>query len=158
MATGILTHYARVGVRRKGLPVMTEIFTEEEAAQEREKREEGCGAKPLALCQLRVLSCEPLGRIQMDGVDDNGSEGTHFESTVVLLTGRTHQIRAQFAKEGRPVVGDALYGRRQEESVCAPNRIGLHAHSLEIIDPQSDFFPPAGVLLEANTQWWRRHG
>ncbi len=165
MAPGVLTHYARVGVRRKGLPVMTEMFTAEEAVLEQEG--EGKTGKPLALCQLRVLSCESLGSRAV-GVNEFEEQGDYFESTVVLLTGRTHQIRAQFAKEGCPAVGDALYGRREGENernlnldkppppVCSPNKIGLHAHSLEIRDPQSAYFTQGRLRLEVNTQWWRR--
>ncbi|KDD73878.1 hypothetical protein H632_c1764p1, partial [Helicosporidium sp. ATCC 50920] len=32
-----------------------------------------------------------------------------YESRILLLTGRTHQIRAQLSAEGAPCVGDALY-------------------------------------------------
>jgi 23S rRNA pseudouridine1911/1915/1917 synthase len=48
------------------------------------------------LCELDVLEWNPV-----DG-------GVH--SRVELLTGRTHQIRAQFAFEGAPLYGDRLYG------------------------------------------------
>lgn len=47
-------------------------------------------------CRLRVLECEPTP----DG----------WQSTIQLLTGRTHQIRAQFAALACPIVGDTLYG------------------------------------------------
>lgn len=35
---------------------------------------------------------------------------------VELVTGRTHQIRAQFAHMGHPVIGDGLYGREKINS------------------------------------------
>lgn len=49
---------------------------------------------------------------------------------VRLLTGRTHQIRVQFAHLGHPVVGDSLYSKQK-----LPNgltRQFLHAQSLTL--------------------------
>lgn len=40
---------------------------------------------------------------------------------VELVTGRTHQIRAQFAHMGHPVIGDGLYGREKiNGGFCSP--------------------------------------
>ncbi len=48
---------------------------------------------------------------------------------VQLLTGRYHQIRAQFGFLGHPIWNDTLYGGVQvSKEVC----IGLHSYSLEI--------------------------
>lgn len=49
-----------------------------------------------ALCELEVLECveTPHG----------------YRSKIRLLTGRTHQIRAQLAKLGCPIRGDLMYG------------------------------------------------
>ncbi len=47
-------------------------------------------------CSLTVLSCEPIG--------------AQFELMIALHTGRHHQIRAQLAAVGAPLVGDISYG------------------------------------------------
>ncbi len=47
-----------------------------------------------------------------------------------LLTGRYHQIRAQFAAMGHPIVGDSKYG-----STASPKTLFLHHLSLEFPHP-----------------------
>lgn len=54
---------------------------------------------------------------------------------VQLATGRTHQIRVQFADAGFPLVGDDVYGKRRREP--AFGRPALHARRLEIAHPRS---------------------
>jgi 23S rRNA pseudouridine1911/1915/1917 synthase len=59
------------------------------------------------------------------------------------LTGRYHQIRAQFAAIGSPIIGDAHYGSSLDYQ---PNCIMLHAWKLEI--PQFD------IQLETKRPIW----
>jgi 23S rRNA pseudouridine1911/1915/1917 synthase len=47
-------------------------------------------------------------------------------------TGRTHQLRAQAAARGMPILGDALYGAT---SSFAPHAIALHARRLRLRHP-----------------------
>ncbi|XP_057962589.1 RNA pseudouridine synthase 6, chloroplastic isoform X2 [Malania oleifera] len=68
------------------------------------------------LCQLQVLECERVPwpdtvTEEKYCVDDCGwpSKDYAFECKINLLTGRTHQIRAQLAACGAPVVGDSMY-------------------------------------------------
>jgi 23S rRNA pseudouridine1911/1915/1917 synthase len=49
-----------------------------------------------------------------------------------LITGRHHQIRAQFARAGLPVKGDLKYGARRSEKAGG---IRLHARSLSFPNP-----------------------
>lgn len=50
---------------------------------------------------------------------------------VTLETGRTHQIRVQFAEANWPVIGDSLYGTRESRlHPLAPGRQALHAFRL----------------------------
>ena len=52
------------------------------------------------------LSCE------LEILDQNPFLNDFFLSRIQLLTGRTHQIRAQFAFEGAPILGDQTYGSK----------------------------------------------
>lgn len=50
-----------------------------------------------------------------------------------LFTGRTHQIRAHLSLEGFPILGDDLYGGKDERS----NRQMLHAYKLIFNNPKN---------------------
>lgn len=73
----------------------------------------------------RTLSCE------------NGVSLVECE----LLTGRTHQIRAQFAAAGHPLIGDTQYGDREINSKHASNFQQLYSYKLRF-----DFTTDAGIL------------
>jgi len=49
---------------------------------------------------------------------------------VELITGRTHQIRVQFASRKMPLVGDGKYGSRDNKATCA-----LWSHKVKFIHP-----------------------
>jgi 23S rRNA pseudouridine1911/1915/1917 synthase len=51
---------------------------------------------------------------------------------VELLTGKFHQIRAQLAAQGTPIIGDEKYGASKIQ--YADMGIALHAYSLEFMD------------------------
>ncbi len=61
-------------------------------------------------------------------------------------TGKFHQIRAQLAAIGCPIIGDQTYGASQ---AYLPNAIMLHAWKLEFTDPQSE----ESICLEAPLPW-----
>lgn len=67
------------------------------------------------------LNYEVLGEI-------NG----YYALKIELITGRTHQIRAQLGHIGCPIVGDTKYGFPQGRR---RRTIGLHARSLSFIHP-----------------------
>ncbi|HOO28151.1 MAG TPA: RluA family pseudouridine synthase [Lachnospiraceae bacterium] len=55
-----------------------------------------------------------------------------------LLTGRFHQIRAQLAKIGHPIVNDTKYGGRKEEGSGNSRSIALCACCLEFVHPKTN--------------------
>ncbi|VFQ89577.1 unnamed protein product [Cuscuta campestris] len=68
------------------------------------------------MCKLEVLECKkipwPRSSIEREyGIYDCGahSKDFAFECKVNLVTGRTHQIRAQLAACFAPIVGDSMY-------------------------------------------------
>lgn len=118
-------------------------------------------------CVLRVLGCEPIdpgslteafseatrGRLASS---ESGAPPTYHESRVELVTGRTHQIRAQFAASGAPLVGDALYGADESAArvLGQEDRLGLHAAELTALDAGT--LGGEGATVRAGSPWWRR--
>ncbi|WCJ20254.1 hypothetical protein M5689_002501 [Euphorbia peplus] len=94
---GVITHYMRP------VNVAPRLVSEE-------------FVKGWSLCQLEVLECKKVPwpdaiTEEEYSISDCGwsSKDCAYECKINLLTGRTHQIRAQFAACGAPLVGDSMY-------------------------------------------------
>jgi 23S rRNA pseudouridine1911/1915/1917 synthase len=71
-------------------------------------------------CRLEVQEAAPLTRREQE----NGP-GTFC--SIRLITGKTHQIRAQLSALGAPIVGDKTYGSSKN---YVPERLALECYSL----------------------------
>ena len=60
---------------------------------------------------------------------------------IKLYTGRTHQIRAQFASIGHPLLGDGKYGSIKEDKKIGYNKQALYSYKITF-----DFKTDAGIL------------
>ena len=67
-----------------------------------------------------------------------------------LITGRTHQIRAQFAAAGHPLLGDGKYGSEREN-----RKYGRHGQALYSYKLAFHFTTDAGPLAELNGRVWQ---
>ena len=80
------------------------------------------------------------------------NRGTKFLYQIHLETGRFHQIRAQLAKVGSPILGDLKYGANE----ALPDRsIALHARQL--ITPHAVKTNPEISVIAPypKKQWWQ---
>lgn len=91
-----------------------------------------------------ILTYETLGSI------DHAEYGSLSLLRIELQTGRTHQIRVQFASRGNPLLGDGKYGARDR---CP---IALFSHRLSFPHPRT------GKLLSFSSlpdgEVWREFG
>ena len=67
---------------------------------------------------------------------------------IELVTGRTHQIRVQFASRKMPLVGDGKYGSRDNKATCA-----LWSHKVEFIHPVTKKTVEATSLPSGEYPW-----
>lgn len=69
---------------------------------------------------------------------------------VRLITGRTHQIRAQFSASGHPLLGDGKYGSERDN-----RRYGRHGQALYSYRLSFRFTTDAGPLEPLNGRSWQ---
>ncbi len=94
----------------------------------------------------KPIGRHPRNRMKMAALQEGGKLAvTHYrvlaaQQNVTLVqvrieTGRTHQIRVHFADLKHPVLGDRLYGGRQNDAPLKPDRQMLHAWKLAFPHP-----------------------
>ncbi|KAL3624981.1 hypothetical protein CASFOL_031649 [Castilleja foliolosa] len=110
------------------------------------------------LCQLEVLECKkvpwPSDIIEEKySIEDCGWPRKDFayECKINLLTGRTHQIRAQLAACGAPLVGDSMYMPAAIADASSPGLNPLGKNKKEYADDDDS----KALAIE---EWIARHG
>lgn len=147
---GRVTHWASSVPRGPGTPAHTVMRAEQSP---------GAARCDLVVLSVRRVTLSPaaLATLSLDAA--SSPPPTAHEAAILLLTGRTHQVRAQMAALGCPLLGDGLYGQRgvaegevtARRSADAP--VALQAARLS--GRAGGPFGAADVAFTAGAPWWR---
>eukprot|EP00890_Picochlorum_soloecismus_P002829 jgi/Picsp_1/3547/NSC_06385-R1_ribosomal pseudouridine len=175
---GLITQDALVNFKIPGMPFVTLILPNTQSTGTKQETRK----KQPVECQMIIHSAS------MIEINDNFKrtlcldDNVAVELEIELITGRTHQIRAQLAALQTPILGDTLYKPLQDiqmrehllelekdgatsdaiyrklgsdRLLYEPQKgIGLQAYKLELADGQL-FGNPGITIFEAGKPWWR---
>lgn len=97
--------------------------------------EQAIGRHPRLKTRMAIVQPSHGGRSAVTDWERVWSNGRISLLAVRIHTGRTHQIRVHLASQGRPVIGDAVYGTGATKAL-APRQM-LHAWKLAFNHPVS---------------------